>query len=80
MACKFDYSYLRGFIKEHFGNNKKFAEFTGISLTALYDRLANKVPFSQSEIDKVAKYSTGRELSAEEVSKLFFTHKIRKTV
>lgn len=77
---EFDYTYLRGFIKEHFHSVTNFADFLGIGVTALYDRLRNKVPFSQAEIDKVGKEATGRELSADEVSHLFFTHKIRKTV
>lgn len=49
---EFDYSYLRGFIKEHYGNNAKFADFLGIGTTALYDKLANKSSFSQKEIYK----------------------------
>ena len=70
MPVKFDYSALKGFIREHFGTNKKFADFIGIGETALYDRLANKVPFTQTEMDRVA---DAFELTAESVSRLFFT-------
>ncbi len=80
MAAEFDYSYLRGFIREHFGSNQKFAQFLGIGSTALYDRLANKTPFTQKEIDLVVRKATGKELSPSEINLLFFTHKIRKTV
>jgi len=80
LAAEFDYSYLRGFIREHFGSNQKFAQFLGIGSTALYDRLANKTPFTQKEIDLVVRKATGKELSPSEINLLFFTHKIRKTV
>lgn len=77
---EFDYSYLRGFIQEHFKTIQKFSDFLGIGSTAVYDRLSNRVPFSQAEIDKVGREATGRKLSADEINLLFFTHKIRKTV
>lgn len=80
LAAEFDYSYLRGFIREHFGSNTEFAQFLGIGTTALYDRLANKTPFTQKEIDKVARTATGKELSPNEINMLFFTHKILKSV
>lgn len=77
---EFNYAYLRGFIAEYFGSNYNFSKFLGIGTTALYDRLKNRVPFTQREIDKVANYAIERRLTADEVSALFFTHKIRKTV
>ncbi len=80
MNPQFDYAYLRGFIIEHFKNVENFAKFLDIGTTATYDRLGNRVPFTQREIDKVATQAANRKLSAEEVSNLFFTHKIRKTV
>lgn len=72
MSEKFDYSYLRGFIKEHFGSNLAFAKFLGIGTTALYERLSNKVPFAQTEIHKVATESLRRKLTPDEVNLLFF--------
>lgn len=80
MVQEFNYAYLRGFIKEHFGNNHNFATFLGIGDTALYDRLAGRVPFTQVEINKVALEATNKRLSAYEIDLLFFTSKIRKTV
>lgn len=77
---EFDYSYLRGFIKEHFGTNAKFAEFLGIGTTALYDRLTGRVPFSQFEINRVGRQSIGVALSYEEIGRLFFTQKVQKPV
>jgi len=73
MMKKFNYSYLRGFIKENFGNNHNFAKFLEIGDTALYDRLANKVPFTQIEINKVALEATNKKLTASEIDLLFFT-------
>lgn len=80
MKRNYDYAYLRGFIQEHFGSNKNFAKFLGIGTTALYDRLANRTPFTQDEIDKVAHDSTGSILNGSEINRLFFTQKIRKSV
>lgn len=77
MPTIYNYAYLRGFIREHFETNKNFANFLGIGGTALYDRLSSKVPFKQTEIDKVGKKYN---LSGEEVCRLFFNSEIRKTV
>jgi len=77
---EFDYTYLRGFIREHFGTIQSFADFLGLGSTSVYERLANNVPFSQAEIDKVGCSATGRKLTAAEIDMLFFTHKIRRTV
>ena len=72
MPVKFNYASLKGFIKEHFGTNRKFAKFLTISETALYDRLANRTPFTQTEMDRVSDHF---ELNAEETSRLFSTKK-----
>lgn len=56
MVVKYDYRFLRGFIKENFGSNDKYAKFLGIGTTALYERLACNIPFRQTEIDATAKY------------------------
>ncbi|MBL6441341.1 MAG: DUF739 family protein [Dialister sp.] len=72
MPVKFNYASLKGFIKEHFGTNRKFAKFLTISETALYDRLANRTPFTQTEMDRVSDHFA---LNAEETSRLFFTKK-----
>lgn len=70
MPVRFDYSALKGFIRAHFGTNREFAKFMGIGETALYDRLANRTPFTQTEMDRVADHFS---LNAEETSRLFFT-------
>lgn len=73
MAVEFEYSALRGFIRRFFGTNAAFAKFLGIGVTALYERLGNRVPFSQEEIARVATQSPAGALSAKEVYTLFFT-------
>ena len=77
MGIEFDYDYLRGWIRQHFKTLHAYAEFLGIGDTALYDRLACRVPFTQKEIDMTAQYG---QCSMVEVQRLFFTRKARKTV
>lgn len=74
---EYDYAYLRGFIKERFGSNQNFADFIGIGVTALYDRLSGKTAFKQDEIDAVVREYG---LSGDEIMRIFFTRKARKTV
>ena len=42
------------FIKENYGSINKFAKFLGIGSPQIYELLANRVLFTQKEIDKVA--------------------------
>lgn len=74
---EYDYAYLRGFIKEQFRSNQNFADFIGIGITALYDRLSGKTAFRQDEIDAIVR---GYGLSGDEIKRIFFTRKVRKTV
>ncbi|MGB4610948.1 MAG: DUF739 family protein [Saccharofermentanales bacterium] len=52
MSKKYDYSKLRGLIKEFCGTQKNYANALGISLTTLNTRLNNETPFTQDEIRK----------------------------
>ena len=72
MKRKFDYSYLRGFIKEYFGTQEVFAKFLGIGRTALSERLNGNVPFNQDEIYKTINEAKEEKLLPEEVELLFF--------
>lgn len=49
---EYDYSKLRGLIREYCGTQKAYAQALGIGTTALTQRLANKQPFTQDEIRK----------------------------
>ena len=68
----FDYSYLRGFIKEYFKSNLNFADFLGIGTTSLYCKLNGQSQFTQKEISKVIFESRPEILDSNEVIKLFF--------
>ncbi|MDD6477981.1 MAG: DUF739 family protein [Eubacteriales bacterium] len=49
---RFDYSKLRGRIKERYGTEKRFADEMGISSVSLGAKLNNRVGFKNSEIRK----------------------------
>lgn len=66
----FDYSKLRGLIKERSMTLTDYASSIGISMTTLYERMTNKTPFSQSEIAKTKQLF---DLSPEQVDIIFFT-------
>lgn len=70
---KFNYSYLRGFIRENFKTLARYADFLGISLTTLHERLNGNTPFTQVDIYRTANFSLDRKLTADEVNLLFFT-------
>ena len=71
----FDYSKLRGKIKEVFGTQDNFAKALGIGRVSLSQRLNNYSSFSQKEINKAYKLLN---LSKEEIPKYFFTTKVQK--
>lgn len=69
---KFNYAYLRGFIRENFRTLARYADFLGISLTTLHDRLNGRTAFTQADIYKTANFSLDRKLTPDEVNLLFF--------
>lgn len=71
----FDYSKLRGKIKEVFGTQDNFAKALGMGRVSLSQRLNNYSDFSQKEINKAYKLLN---LSIEEIPKYFFTAKAQK--
>ena len=78
MTREYEYSKLKGRITEKLGNIKSFADKLGISSTALYNKLQNKVPFTQDEI-LVAMDQEVLDIEPNEISKYFFTKKVGKT-
>ncbi|MDO5696203.1 MAG: DUF739 family protein [Eubacteriales bacterium] len=46
----YDYSKLRGLIREHYGTQGKFAKELGLSTVSLSGRLNNQLTFKQSEM------------------------------
>lgn len=69
----FDYSKLRGRIREVTGTQKALAKSMGISATALSAKLTNKVHFDQAEIKCAA---TILGIEPEYVSAYFFAQKL----
>jgi len=68
----FDYSKLRGKIKEVFGTQAAFAAEVPMSTVSLSEKLNNKVQFSQKEIDKAC---DRLQIAKEEIPIYFFTPK-----
>lgn len=66
---EYDYSKLRGLIKEYFGNLESYARYIGISSTSLNERLNSRLPFKQNEIDKSI---SAFNVSPKEIDTIFF--------
>ena len=71
---RFDYSKLRGRIREKVGTQKKFAELMGISNTSVTIKLKNKSYFDQAEIFRAVDILGIEEGS---VSDYFFTEELK---
>lgn len=66
----FNYSKLRGKIREVFNTQEAFADALEISTTSLSEKLNNKVQFSQKEIEKAVGFL---KLDKEEIPAYFFS-------
>ena len=71
----FDYSKLRGKIKELYGTQDNFAKALGIGRVSLSQRLNNTLEFTQKEINVSCDLL---KINKEDVSKYFFTEKVQK--
>lgn len=71
---KFDYSKLRGKIRE-FGTQEAFANAIGISTVTLSERLNNKSQFTQNEINKTVDIL---KIEPEKIPIYFFTPKVKE--
>ena len=72
----FDFSKLRGKIKEEFQSETNFSEKAKVSKSSLSAKLNNKAYFNPSEI---VKFSGLLNIPDEEVKTYFFTLEVRKT-
>ena len=72
---EYEYSKLRGKIKECFSQQSEFAQKLGISDTSLSNKLNNKTAFDQDEIYKIISMF---DLNADEALAYFFTPKVDK--
>lgn len=73
----FDYSKVRGKIKEVFGTQAAFATEMSMSQVSLSKKLNNEVQFSQKEIDRACDLL---RIAKEEIPIYFFTPKERGVI
>lgn len=71
----FDYSKLRGKIREIFKTQSAFAEAMGMSSTSLSAKLNNNVEFSQKEIDRAVDLL---KIEKEDIPAYFFTLEVQE--
>lgn len=76
MKYQFDYSKLKGKIKEVCDTQSKFSKKLGISEQVLSKRLKNQVCFDSNEIFKIIEVL---DIPKENVTEYFFTEKVEKT-
>lgn len=69
----YDYSKLRGKIKEKCGTQLKFAKLMELSHVSISDKLNNKIDFSQEDIEKAIKILG---IDKSEISLYFFSQKV----
>lgn len=72
----FDYSKLRGKIKEVFGTQSAFAKAMGLSGVTLSAKLNNTVAFTQAEINKACSLL---KIPLEFIPVYFFTEKVKNS-
>lgn len=70
----FEYSKLRGKIKEVFNTQEAFAEAMETSTTSISAKLNNKTPWSQKEIDKASEVLS---IPKDKIPIYFFTPKVQ---
>lgn len=72
---EFDYSKLKGKIKEIYGTQTEFANAIGLSFVSVSMKLNNLRQFKQSDITKICKVLN---IAEEEIPIYFFTPKVHK--
>ena len=72
----FDYAKLKGKIREVFGTQESFAVAMLLSTVSLSAKLNNKVPFTQSEINKACELLG---IPLEFIPVYFFTEKVKNS-
>lgn len=71
----YDYSKLKGRIKEILGDQGKYAEILKMSNASISAKLNSKVPFSISEMDKTIE---ALMIPKEQIYEYFFKKKVEK--
>lgn len=70
---QYDYSKLKGRIKEKCGNQIQFQEQMGLSHTSINKKLNNKIQFTQKDIEKAIEIL---DLETKDIPLYFFTPKV----
>lgn len=73
---EFDFSKLKGRIKEKLNTQENFAKEMNISIPSLIKKINNKSQFTQTEINKARIIL---DISNSELSEYFFKEKVKKT-
>ncbi len=76
MKYEFDYSKLKGRIKEKFNSQSNFVKELNMSEQVFSKRINNQVQFDSSEIKKMVALL---EINDDEISEYFFKEKVEKT-
>ena len=71
----FNYSKVKGLIKEKFGTQERFAKAVNMSRTAISQRLNNIIDFSDKEI---IKWCIALEIEFKNIPIYFFTVEVQK--
>ncbi|MDO4302138.1 MAG: DUF739 family protein [Clostridia bacterium] len=71
----FDYSKLKGRIREKFNTQDNFANALGIGRVSLSQRLNNQLEFDSKEILRSIKLL---DLTEDDIPKYFFAHRVQK--
>lgn len=72
---RFDYSKLKGRIREKYGNQEDFANAIGLTPTTISFKINGKAKWRQDEIVKAAKLL---EISKDEIVEYFFNYEVQE--
>lgn len=72
---RFDYSKLKGRIREKYGNQEDFANAIGLTPTTISFKINGKAKWRQDEIVKAAKLL---EISKDEIVDYFFNYEVQE--
>ena len=75
MKMGFNYSKLRGKIKEVFGTQERFAQAIGLSEASVSAKLTGKIQFTQCEIFAICELC---KIELGEIADYFFTQKVKQ--
>lgn len=76
-AVVYNYSKLKGKVREVFGNNKEYADYLRISEAYLYEKYKSNSYFNQNQIEKTMQ---AFEEQPEMIMAYFFTKKVEKNL